>query len=185
MGQIHSRRGFSCHCVPYVCLHLAENTTFASYRIFQKPSVLALRAIRVLLFHWSIPACIHCTFSISSMTSRCLHFFPFNLSRIKFLVADWIGLFLLSYFSSSFPYLFYRLMRPLSKVETRRGDSLPFFKFVSFLLLYLRYSSPPVLFFDFLNVPCLLLLSLCLVLSQYIYTRSHLNLLARVLNNRR
>ena len=44
------------------------------------------------LFHWTISACIHCRFSVNLMNSRCLHFFPFNLVRIKFLVADWIGL---------------------------------------------------------------------------------------------
>ena len=149
MGWIHSRRGFLYHCVPYDCLHLAENTTFASYRIFQNPSVFAVRAMRVLLFYWSISACIHCRFAVNSMGSRCLHSFPFNPSRIKFL--------LLSYFFSSFPCLFYRLMRALSKVKTRRG---PFFDFVSFLLC-LRYFPLPLLIFDFLNVPCLLLLLLC------------------------
>ena len=88
MDCIHSRKGLSCHCVSYVCLHLAENIIFACYRIFHKPSVLAVRAMRVLLFYWSISACIHCTFSIKAMNSRCLHSFLFNLSRNKFLVAD-------------------------------------------------------------------------------------------------
>ena len=67
----------------------------------------------------------------------------------------------LSYFSSAFPYFFYHLMRPLSKVEMCCGGSFPFFDFVSSLLLGLRYFLSPLLFFDFLNVPCLLLLSLC------------------------
>ena len=75
--------------------------------------------------HWTISASIHCRFSINSIISRCLHSFPFSLSWIKFLVADWIVFFLLSYFSSSFPYLFFSRMRPLSKVETR-GGSIPF-----------------------------------------------------------
>ena len=165
MGRIHSRSRFSCHCVPYVCLHLAENTTFASYRILQKSSVFAVRAMRVLLFYWSILACIHCTFSINSMNSRCLHSYRFSLSRIKFLVADWIGLFLLSCFSSSFPYMFYRLMRPLSKVETR-GGSLPFFYFVSFLLLCLRYFPLPLLFLWLLECTMLAFVVVVFVLSQ-------------------
>ena len=119
------------------------------------------------LFYWSISACIRCTFSINSMNSRCLHSFPFNLSRIKFL-----GLYLLSYFCSSFPYLFYRLTRPLSKVETRRDGFLPFFDFVSFLLLCLPYFPLPFLFFDFLNVPCFLLFSSCSYFCN-IYTRTY------------
>ena len=68
---------------------------------------------------------------MNSMNSRGLHSFPFNLSRIKFLVVDGIGLFLLSQFSSSLPYLSYRLMRPLSKIETHRGGSIPSWPFVS------------------------------------------------------
>ena len=68
------------------------------------------------------------------MNSRCLHSFPFNLNRIKFLVADWIVFFLLSQFSCSFPYLSYRLMKTLSKVEMRRGSSNPLLDFVSLSL---------------------------------------------------
>ena len=144
----------------------------------------------VLLSYWTISACVHCRFSINTMNSRCLHSFPFNLSRIKFQVVEWsvrlarkrafrvrrllapssmmhvllIGFkifFFCLTFASSFPYLFYRLMRPLSKVETRRGGSLLFLDFVSFLLLCLGYFPLPLFIFDFLNVPCLLLLLLC------------------------
>ena len=84
-----------------------------------------------------------------------LHSFRFNLSRIKFLF--------LSFFSGSFLNLFYRLMRPLSKVETHRSGSLPFFYLVSFLLLCLCYAifRYPFYIFHFLKIPCLLLLLLC------------------------
>ena len=100
--------------------------------------------------------------SLNSMNSCCRHSFPFNLSRIKFLLLiESVFFFYLTSSVSSFPYLFYRLMRPLSKVETRRGGSLPFLDFVIFLLLCLRYFPLPLFNFDFLNVLCLLLLLLC------------------------
>ena len=38
--------------------------------------------------HWTISTCIYCKFSMNAINSRCLHSFPFNLSRIKFLVTD-------------------------------------------------------------------------------------------------
>ena len=138
------------------------STRKKNYKISNNTMMVQFCAVRtfaeISLSYWLISACIHCRFSINSMTSHCLHSFSFNLSRIKFLVADWIRLFLLSHFSSLFPYLFYRLMRPLSKVEMRRGGSFPFLDFVSFLLLF----SATSLSFDLLNVPCLLLLLLCL-----------------------
>ena len=94
------------------------------------------------------------------------------------------SVFFMSYFSSSFPYLFYRLMRPLSKVETRRGRSIsllglcifPPSVFALFCVLcrsseFLNWTfilkQPDVcaatsFIFGLSNVPCLLLLLVCL-----------------------
>ena len=83
--------------------------------------------------------------------SRCLHSFSFNLSRIKFLIADWIGLFRLTYFSSPFPYLSYRLVRDPWARSKRVAVAQSFFGLCIF---------PPSVFalfcvlcrsFDFLN----------------------------------
>ena len=97
------------------------------------------------LSYWSIYACIHCRFSVNSMNSRCLHFFPFNLSRIKFLVANWIGLFLLSCFPVPFLARFTAKWDPWA-----RSKRVAVAHFLSWTLYLSSFRSPlPLLFLTY------------------------------------